>query len=63
MEKKEKKKKAMAKVETREIVDELKDEAMADNLNTQLEDLQEAELPQHDFEMQSALDQLEAAGV
>jgi len=62
-EKKEKKKKAMAKVETREIVDELKDKAMANNINTQLEDLQEAPVPLNEFDMQSTLDQLEAAGV
>jgi len=62
-EKKEKKKKAMAKVETREIVDELKDKAITNNINTQLEDLQEVEVPLNDFDMQGALDQLEAAGV
>ena len=32
--KKEKKKKAMANVQNREIVDELKDKAVANNLNT-----------------------------
>ena len=33
-EKQEKKKKAMATVQNREIVDELKDKAMANNINT-----------------------------